>query len=660
MSGIFGLFNLDGAAVTTTELTQMASLLQRRGPDRTRLWHKGSVGMGHKLLATTPEAVHEHQPVTNAESKCTITADARLDNRKELLNILRLENHSANIGDAEIILHSYLLWGQDCVEHFLGDFAFAIYDSKRKMLFCARDQFGVRPFYYHHMAGHFFAYASEPRAILTLEKIPYVINDNRIADFLITQLEGIDKTSTFYQNIYRLPPAHTLTVTPNNMKLRCYWELEPVQELELSSNDEYAEAFLEVFTESVNCRLRSASPVGSMLSGGMDSASVVAVAKELLAKKGKGPLSTFSAVGPDSDISVESHTIHAAITMSGLDPHTIYYDQLDDLIEKLGELSWNLDEPFDNHMTLLRAVYLLAQQQGINVIMDGIDGDSVLAEGTHIARLLRRGHFLTAYREAVGHDLFWRGAYPAWRQLYLGARSAYCPDIIRRLYHHFSETGHNRQALERLIRHSFINRDFAQHIKLGKRLQTLNSYREASLKETYINEAKQFLEHPYLTVGIERYNRVASSLAIEPRHPWLDRRLVSFCMTLPGNQKLRNGWPKAILRKAMAEKLPDTVRWRQGKEHLGWAFTKVLMENYHPYLRDEIESNWDLILPYIDENNTKDSCGKFFKNQDFERSNEIYDLAQLAMWLRKNKMRPRVRNMLDLESRKGVSNYTDD
>ena len=158
-------------------------------------------------------------------------------------------------GDAGLALAAYLEWGEGCVEHFLGDFAFAVWDPRHRRLFCARDHMGMRQLIYHHSPGRFFAFATEPRAILVLPQVPYRINEARIADYLVEELEGIDKTSTFFEEVYRLPPAHTLTVTPEGMRQRRYWALEAGPELRLASDDEYAEAFLEVFTEAVRCRL---------------------------------------------------------------------------------------------------------------------------------------------------------------------------------------------------------------------------------------------------------------------------------------------------------------------------------------------------------------------------------------------------------------------
>jgi asparagine synthase (glutamine-hydrolysing) len=159
MSGICGQFNLDNATVAQADLRAMTSMLELRGPDRTKRWLDGPFGLGHTLLATTPELQFEHQPFTHAESECVITADVRLDNREELLDAFRRLADRNSTGDAELILLAYLKWGEDCVDRLLGDFAFSIADPRERKLFCARDHFGMRPLYYHHAPGRFFLFS---------------------------------------------------------------------------------------------------------------------------------------------------------------------------------------------------------------------------------------------------------------------------------------------------------------------------------------------------------------------------------------------------------------------------------------------------------------------------------------------------------------------
>ncbi|GAH07934.1 unnamed protein product, partial [marine sediment metagenome] len=153
---------------------------------------------------------HEQLPLVNARGDIVITADARIDNRVELIDILGLGGrYHSQIGDSELILAAYEKWGEECPARLLGDFAFAIWDGRRQILFCARDHFGVKPFCYYHRHGRVFVFASQVKALLTMRQVPHQINEGRIADYLVGDLEGIDKTSTYYQEVYKHPPAHT-------------------------------------------------------------------------------------------------------------------------------------------------------------------------------------------------------------------------------------------------------------------------------------------------------------------------------------------------------------------------------------------------------------------------------------------------------------------
>ena len=198
MSGICGLFSLDKAPVAEDDIQAMSAMLGRRGPDRTGVYCDGSIALAHMLLATTPESGFEQQPLEHRESGCVVSADVRLDNRTELLGKLGLHARQSTIGDAELLLLAYLEWGEQCLAHVLGDFAFAVWDPRQKSLFCARDHFGMRPLYYHEQPGKHFFFASEPRAILVLPQVPYRLNRGRIADFLVPSLQWIDYTSTFF------------------------------------------------------------------------------------------------------------------------------------------------------------------------------------------------------------------------------------------------------------------------------------------------------------------------------------------------------------------------------------------------------------------------------------------------------------------------------
>lgn len=569
MSGICGILRLDNTAPTPSELAAMTTLLERRGPEGTRHFCKGPAALGHTLLATTPEALTEHLPLTDPESGCTITADLRLDNRDALISTLGLQGENRVIGDGELALRAYLHWGEDCPLHLLGDFAFTIWDPRHQHLFCARDHLGMKQLIYSLQPGKVFAFASEARAVLATPGIPRHLNEGRIADYLENYLEGIDHTATFFSDVFRLPPAHCLRVDADGLILRRYWTLQAGPELRLDSDEAYAQGLLDVLTQAVASRLRVVGPVGSMLSGGMDSGSVSAIAAHLLAQQGHGPLHTFSCAGPDPITCVETRAIHAALAIPGIQPHVANHADLASFNNELIRLMRESDEPFDGHMTLVRTAYLMARNAGVKVVLDGVAGDSALPSVSRTARLVRQGRLLRAWREAEGMARFWET--PRLHCFLGGLREALTPNAVRRLRNHWrNRNAHIPQA-------GLMHPDFAAKVDLASRVKAFERHAVPGLKPKAIQHVTALL-HPYLAVGRERYDRVSAALAIEPRDPFMDLRVIEYCLRLPAEQIDDHGWIKVVLRRAMAGYLPDEVRWRPGKQHLGGQYTHTTLQ----------------------------------------------------------------------------------
>lgn len=568
MSGICGIFRLDGGP--TEGARDMLGKLATRGPDGSNLWQDGPAALGHAALHSTPESLHETLPLHHAPSGCTITADIRLDNREDLITALSLPTDRI-IGDGEITLHAWLKWGEDCPNHLLGDFAFVIHDARRGLMFGARDQTGMKQLIHAHVPGRVFAFASEPEAVIRAHGIPRRINKARIADFLEDYLEGIDYTSTFFQNVFRLPPAHRLTVTRDRLTISRYWTLTPGPELKLRTDRDYAEAFLETFTRAVRARLRINGPAGSMLSGGMDSGSVVAVAARELAARGQGPLHTFSCLGPDPETCVETRTALAAIAgVPGLLPHVADYTQLDPFMDDLIRLTRGVAEPFDAHMVLPRMAYLMAHREGLRVVLDGVGGDNALSSSGRLTRLIRRGHWLTAWHEAGGMAHYWR-----WHRkgfLRQAIRQALVPDAARHLRRRWQDWREDDTPDRGLL-----GPDFAREIGLANRKRAFRNLRPPGIRSAAEARAAAFT-HTFEIVGRERYDRVAAEQGIEPRDPYHDRNVAELALRLPDAQVGGGGWHKMIARRAMEGLLPDEVRWRQGKEHVGGLYIKALVE----------------------------------------------------------------------------------
>ncbi len=280
MSGIVGIVNLDGAPVDRDLLTRMTEFMSYRGPDALEIWIDGHVGFGHTMLRTTFEAESEKQPLT-LDGKVWLTADARIDGRSELIaeleakleTKLRLEDRSNGLSfdsrlpnDAELVLYAYHAWGEDCVKHLIGDFAFAIWDSDKRQLFCARDHFGVKPFYYSHV-GNTFIFSNTLNCVRLHPAVSDDLNEVAIGDYLLFGLNQ-DLRSTTFRCIQRLEQASRLTASKNGPVTHRFWAAPENGQTTFPRADDYVETFKEIFSGAVRDRLRTDKASVSM-SGGL-------------------------------------------------------------------------------------------------------------------------------------------------------------------------------------------------------------------------------------------------------------------------------------------------------------------------------------------------------------------------------------------------------
>jgi asparagine synthase (glutamine-hydrolysing) len=286
MSGFVGVVNTDRAPVDGPRLRQMTAYMAFRGPDARHVWQDGHVGFGHALLRSTHESAHERQPCS-LDGGVWITADARLDGRPDLLHGLHSSGREVaeQAPDVEMILHAYHAWGESCLEHLQGDFAFAIWDARRQRLFCARDRFGVAQFYYSR-PGALLLFGNTLNCLRLHPSVSDALNEEAMADFLLSDLNTNPATTTFV-DIRRLPPAHSLAWSQGEPQIRRYWALpEPNEHVHYRRAEEYVERFRTLFERAVGDRLRT-ERVGLHLSGGMDSTSIAATAHGLLRARGR-------------------------------------------------------------------------------------------------------------------------------------------------------------------------------------------------------------------------------------------------------------------------------------------------------------------------------------------------------------------------------------
>ena len=281
-------------------------------------------------------------------------------------------------------------------------------------------------------------------------------------------------------------------------------------------------------------------------------------------------------------------------------------------------------EPFDFHMTLIRAVYLAGQEQGIKIMLDGVAGDVVMIAGSRVGQLLRAGRIVAAAREARTEARFWGPIWPWWKSLAHGAWAAWVPTIVRSLRNQIHTRRANRARL--------VAPEFAKSIDLARQRQARKTAQSGG--RFSVEKRRQSILHPHLTAARERYDRIASANAIEPRDPFMDVRLIEFCLSLPVEQLQSDGWRKLVLRRAMHGLLPETVVWRVGKEHLGWAFTLSLFDGWEGWL-GELEAGKPLLRRFVRADLLDASNQRQGKALDREQQFKLFFLLN---WLRRSGM----------------------
>jgi asparagine synthase (glutamine-hydrolysing) len=607
MSGILGIYHRNGQVLGLNTLNEMLQSLQHRGPDGLRSWQGEFVGLGHCMLQTTPESLFEELPFQH--QGCVITADARIDNREELYTLLEALHVKplSELTDSDLILAAYLRWGQACPGYLLGDFVFAIWDQHKQVLFCARDHFGVKPFYYYQDET-IFAFASEAKALFMLPQVPYKINELRIVDYLIGNFADTEMTS--FEHVLRLSPASWLMATAEAFTMESYWQLDPTREIKLDSDAAYAARFLEIFTEAVRCRLRSAFPIASTLSGGLDSSAVTCVARQLLAERGLNSLFTLSGIFDQVTACDERQYIDKVIEQGGLHPLYFHGDAQGPL-SNIDEILTYQDEAFHGVgiATMVWPMYRVAQQKKIRVVLEGHDGDTTVSHGYgRLVELPLQRQWLTLFREMCGVSRIYQE--PMLKSFFVLLWKLEFQPFLRkiRLMQVFEKL---RSFLSPLVRPkqsnsedltSFevpINKVFAEKIGFDQRSQV------ARQMGFNFGKTERQMHHRAITQGLqtfalEIFSRAAPPFSLEARYPFWDKRLVEFCLALPSDQKLHQGWTRYVMRNAMKGVMPEAICWRTSKmdfvPNLIHGLLKINAEDLENILAQETQ----LVGQYLD------------------------------------------------------------
>ncbi|MGG0237755.1 lasso peptide isopeptide bond-forming cyclase [Bacillus rhizoplanae] len=565
MSAITGILHFNDEPISIEHGTRLMKDLQKYPADDVQIWHKDKVFLGCHAQWITPESIGEQLPFYDYERQLAITADAIIDNRDELFERLQVDYADRKkMTDSELILLSYQKWGEETPKYLVGDFAFMIWDERNRKLFGARDFSGSRTLYFYRNQQR-FAFCT---TIQPLQSLPYVqkqLNEQWLAEYLAIcgMVDVADATMTPYKNIEQVPPSYSISVVRNIVKLSRYCTLTSEKKLRLKSNEEYVEAFREVFQEAVVSRLRTYRQVGAQLSGGLDSGSIVSFAAKVLHAENK-PLHTFSYIPPsdfedftpknlmpDERPLIKETVRHVGgikdyyLDFEGRDP----FSEVEDFLEMM-EMPYKF---FENSFWL-KGMFEEGYKEGIGVLLNGGRGNLSISWGSamdYYALLLKRlkwvrlTHELHQYSKNVG-----------------GARLRRLP-VIARIAFPFID-----RAFSSGTPYTFptvINPDFA------KRTNVFNKLREHGIDETgwfsTTNVYEQRRNHFEEVFHWNASNTLATKLSLRyslwKRDPTNDIRVIRFCLSVPEEQYVQNGLDRALIRRSTEKFLPDKVRLNQ-------------------------------------------------------------------------------------------------
>jgi asparagine synthase (glutamine-hydrolysing) len=542
MCGIAGIINKNGAPVDRGLLQRMTERAKHRGPDGVGYHFSGNVGLGHRRLAIIDLTDGGSQPMHSGDGRLTVTFNGEIYNYLEIRDELRrLGHHFATGSDTEVVLAAYTEWGADCVHQFNGMWAFAIHDRQRQLLFCSRDRFGVKPFYYID-SDRIFAFGSEIKQLVDL--LPKrAANTEVMHTFLISGLTDYSE-DTFFQDVRKLLPGHNLQVDLQSGAVECrqYYRVQAM-DLHGATPEEIEQRFLELFESSVELRLRSDVPVGICLSGGLDSSAIAMLAAPRYQSRSGQPFCAITAISTDPENN-ESRYAQQMVERAGLCWLSVTPTP-QDFVKAMPDIAYHQDEPILSPSPVMQYfVMRAARENGVTVLLDGQGADETLLGyqyyfGMYLRSVCRENGVvagLHALRSAIAQNT----------RLSYGSALKYILGIA---------TPGLRYMRDRLA---------AAHLHAAPPLPQILCDQAASVSGLRSFQAQEISANT-LPPLLRYEDRNSMAFGVETRLPFLDYRLVELCVGLSMDYKIRDGWTKWILRRCMTGIVPETIVWRKDK-----------------------------------------------------------------------------------------------
>lgn len=569
MNYIYGWWNINGQPIPLEKWMGIKEVSSLDTSDTISTFFDKEIAFSHHQIDINSKEIEiNNQESVYTEAECTITADSRLDNREDLLQQLHVSEN--NLSDAQIILKTYIKYGEQCINYFIGAFAFAIWNNNKEEIFCATDHIGIKPFYYT-FEGKRFIFGSQKKSILSL---PFV---NKKADwyYIVHKLENTvlpvdDRTENL--SIKKLLPAHVLKINRKDIHTYRYWNFDIQTEIRYKNDQDYIDHFKFLFEQSIQNRMRGSSAISAHLSGGLDSSGVAGMAS-IVAKKEQKQFHSFSYTFPRNekfktppgiynfntlvDEQVAFSSINQAHYVSTPAPF-IFKDRVHLEARLCDGISCS------NNVNTEYEILLAAQQHKIGINLSGFLGDEIISSFVrpYYLEYLEKGNYIKFFKSKHKGKSFKKQ-----QLILLGLHLLhkfnipYNETYVAQKYQAYRSANHKGLYIE--DSHLFSKKFLDQHTDIKKALQnkdlpTIHQSIPLSLKAYQRNHINRF----WTTRRITSENDAAKAFRMEYRYPMSDIRLLQYVLSLPVEQKRNDQYSRLLYRRALKDIVPESIRWR--------------------------------------------------------------------------------------------------
>jgi asparagine synthase (glutamine-hydrolysing) len=540
MCGISGIINKIGEPVSRAEIQKINNLISHRGPDNDAYYLVNSFAFGHRRLKIIDLSDSANQPMTYLD-KYAITYNGEIYNYIEIREFLKKDGYFfSTASDTEVILAAYDRYGFNCVSKFNGMWAFALYDKEKDLIFCSRDRFGVKPFYYTN-SNRKFIFGSEIKQLLGYQD-HLEVNHQVLMDYLVAGFEE-HTNETFFQNIQKLEQSHNLiyNLKTNKFLIEKYYDIRIDASVSNLTEAESVGLYKDLLYNSVKLRLRSDVKVGTCLSGGLDSSSVATIASSFYRLNSSNDFISITA--KSSEPAFDESRLAEIVSRNSHLNWNVIMPSADEFIGDINKIISVQEEPFGSPSVYMQfKVFEKAKDLGCIVMLDGQGGDETL---------LGYERYYPAYLFSLGFVGKISNFFNSSKNSGLSKR-----DLFLYLFY-FTTPSIRLRILNN--RFSFVKKDYLNLVNYNNIKESAKNYKDIILLQ------KQELMHLQLPHLLKYEDRNSMYHSIETRLPFIDYRLVELALSIGNGYKIKNGWTKHILRKSVEDILPNEIAWRRNK-----------------------------------------------------------------------------------------------